>query len=127
MGSAVFKAWIGCTLISVLILTLNCGPICCLQTEFERHESVSQNPIPCQQEQNSQGTPSCDWDPGSIALSENDSQFSKLIKIYLPSHFFSANVFFSFLVSTIRIEIVSEVTVKISDFSTSLDTIRLLI
>ncbi|PJZ57571.1 hypothetical protein [Leptospira barantonii] len=127
MGSAFFKTWIGCTLLSVLILTLNCGPICCLQTEFEKHDSVSTNPIPCQQEQNSQGTPSCDWDPGSLALSEKDSQFSKLIRIYLPSHFYSANVFFSFLISIERVEFVSEITVKVSDFKSSLDTIRLLI
>ncbi|PJZ42230.1 hypothetical protein CH370_08345 [Leptospira kmetyi] len=127
MGSALFKTWIGCTLLSVLILTLNCGPICCLQTEFEKHDSVSTNPIPCQQEQNSQGTPSCDWDPGSLALSENDSPVSKLIRIFLPSHFYSANVFFSFLISIERVEFVSQIVFPISDFTDSLETIRLLI
>ncbi|EQA52045.1 hypothetical protein [Leptospira kmetyi] len=127
MGSALFKTWIGCTLLSVLILTLNCGPICCLQTEFEKHDSVSTNPIPCQQEQNSQGTPSCDWDPGSLALSENDSPVSKLIRIFLPSHFYSANVFFSFLISIERVEFVSQIVFPVSDFTDSLETIRLLI
>ncbi|MGJ4754018.1 hypothetical protein [Leptospira kmetyi] len=112
---------------SVLILTLNCGPICCLQTEFEKHDSVSTNPIPCQQEQNSQGTPSCDWDPGSLALSENDSPVSKLIRIFLPSHFYSANVFFSFLISIERVEFVSQIVFPVSGFTDSLETIRLLI
>ncbi|RHX77619.1 hypothetical protein [Leptospira yasudae] len=107
MRGGIYKAGILLTMLSVVVLLLDCGPTCGfygLEDASVYSESVS----PCHQDKNSDSEEerNCEWDIGSVAVSESDSQFSKLIRFYLPIHLYSANVFFSFVYSSLQLEIV---------------------
>ncbi|EMY76498.1 hypothetical protein LEP1GSC060_3496 [Leptospira weilii serovar Ranarum str. ICFT] len=124
MGSSIFKTWIGFTLLSVLVLTLDCGPICGFDSKFEKTTEPSAS---CHQESNSNEASGCEWDSGSIVLSETDSNLFKLLRFFIPLHFYSAHVFFSFFPSALRIRFVSDFVATGSSYIQTLASVRLLI
>lgn len=97
MGQAIFKTWIGCTLLAVLMLTLSCGPICGFDSKIK--ETIETLQSSCHQESNSDEAPGCDWDSGSITFSEIGTNFFKLLKFFIPPQIHSSNVYFRFLLS----------------------------
>ncbi|MBM9501516.1 hypothetical protein JWG44_14775 [Leptospira sp. 201903071] len=94
MSSAIFKTWIALTILSIFVLIFDCGPVCEFDSKLTKE---IQSSAPCHQEQNSEEAPGCEWDAGSIALSENDSQSFKLLKEFFPLHYRSADLLFSYV------------------------------
>ncbi|MCG6166757.1 hypothetical protein LFX25_02685 [Leptospira sp. FAT2] len=107
MRSGIYKAGIFLTMLSVVVLLLDCGPTCGFNG-LEDTSLYSESVSPCHQDKNSDSEEerNCEWDIGSVSISESDSQFSKFIRFYLPIHLYSANVFFLFVFSFPQSEIV---------------------
>ncbi|MBM9576306.1 hypothetical protein JWG45_03975 [Leptospira sp. 201903070] len=97
MSSAIFKIWIALTILSIFILIFDCGPVCELDFRLEDSAKGIQSSSPCHQEQNSEEAPGCEWDFGSIALSETDSESFKLLKEFFPLHYRSGDLLFFYL------------------------------
>lgn len=94
MGQAIFKTWIGCTLLAVLMLTLGCGPICGFDSKIK--ETIETLQSSCHQESNSDEAPGCDWDSGSITFSEIGTNFFKLLKFLYHLKFIPQTYTFRF-------------------------------
>ncbi|MDI7228234.1 hypothetical protein QMM87_06020 [Leptospira santarosai] len=103
-------------MLSVLMLTLNCGPICGLGTNTSS--------APCHQESNSEKSPGCEWDSGSIALTDSHL-FKSLKSSFIPSHVYSTDTFFSLRPAALRIE--SALLGTDSDRAHTRSSVRLLI
>ncbi|URD70522.1 hypothetical protein [Leptospira borgpetersenii] len=102
MVSSIFKIWIGCTLLSVLMLILNCGPICGFDSKINRIVQTPLSSASCHQESNSEKTSGCEWDSSSIVLT--DSYLFKLLRFFIPLRIYSANPSFSFFPFTAQME-----------------------
>ncbi len=125
MGQAIFKTWIGCTLLAVLMLTLGCGPICGFDSKIK--ETIETLQSSCHQESNSDEAPGCDWDSGSITFSEIDTNFFKLLKFFIPPQIHSSNVYFSFFTFKMDIRFISDFLKAGLNEIQTLGSVRLLI
>ncbi len=125
MGQVIFKIWIGCTLLAVLILTLDCGPICGFDSKIKKTIETLQSS--CHQESNSDESPGCDWDFGSITFSEIDTSFFKLLKFFIPAQIHSSNVYFSFFTFNFETRFISVFLKTGSNEIQTLGSVRLLI
>ncbi|RHX85094.1 hypothetical protein [Leptospira stimsonii] len=96
MSSAILKTWIGCTILSIFVLIFDCGPVCEFDAKLALDSKELQSSTPCHQEQSSEDSPGCEWDSGSLALSETDSLSFKLLKEFFPLHYRSTDLLFSY-------------------------------
>ncbi|EMJ91708.1 hypothetical protein [Leptospira alstonii] len=124
MSSAIFKTWIGCTLLAVLMLALDCGPICGFDSKIEK---TTESSASCHQDSNSDEASGCEWDSGSIVLSETDSNLFKLLRFFIPSRLYAANPFFSFFPFSTRMEFVFDFVETGSNYIQTFASVRLLI
>ncbi|WP_162274088.1 hypothetical protein [Leptospira tipperaryensis] len=85
-----------CTLLSIFVLIFDCGPVCEFDSKLENLSKEIQTAAPCHQEQSSEEAPGCEWDSGSIAISETDSQSFKFLKEFFPIHYRSSDLLFSY-------------------------------
>lgn len=105
MGFTILKTWIGCTLLAVLMLTLDCGPICGFDSETKRTIETFQSS--CHQESNSNEASGCEWDSGSITFLETDTNLFKLLNFYYHLKFTPQTYIFHFLFSIFKSDLLS--------------------
>ncbi|PJZ53837.1 hypothetical protein CH380_07445 [Leptospira adleri] len=127
MTSAIFKTWIGCTILSVFVLIFDCGPVCEFDSRLADSLKQTQTSAPCHQEQSSEESPGCEWDSGSITFSETDSQSFKLLKEFFPLHYRSSDLLFSYEPFFYFKKFLSDNFKKNSISLLSLQTVRILI
>ncbi len=125
MGFTILKTWIGCTLLAVLMLTLDCGPICGFDSETKRTIEIFQSS--CHQESNSNEASGCEWDSGSITFLETDTNLFKLLKFFIPPQIYSSNLYFSFFIFNIQIRFIVDFLKTGSNEIQTLGSVRLLI
>ncbi|WP_061224155.1 hypothetical protein [Leptospira weilii] len=124
MISSIFKTWIGCTLLSVLVLVLNCGPICGFDSKINRVVETPLSSASCHQGSNSKKASGCEWDSSSIVFSKTDSHLFKFLRFFIPLRIYSANPLFPFLA---RMGFVFDFVENGSNEIRSLASVRLLI
>ncbi|EKR64593.1 hypothetical protein LEP1GSC036_3307 [Leptospira weilii str. 2006001853] len=114
-------------MLSVLVLVLNCGPICGFDSKISKILETPLSSASCHQESNSEKTSGCEWDSSSIVLSETDSHLFKFLRFFIPLRIDSANPLFSFFPFLARMGFVFDFVENGSNEIRSLSSVRLLI